>query len=502
MLRNCCRYFYLALCLLFFGPWLHAEVTLPSVLADHMVIQRDRPVHLWGSADPGEHVAVSFRGHQGTTTADELGRWGIYLPPGEAGGPFTLTVQGKNTITWNDILVGDVWIASGQSNMEFPMLRSDGFGGTNNAAKEVAAANYPHLRLFHAEHATSDYPMTDIAAKTWTACTPQSVADFSAVAYFFGREILEKEKVPIGLIETDWGGTPAEAWTSLTALGANAGLMPVFAERAEMMRDESDVLLRKQYDKKIQAADLAAGRPPRKFPWYPSEKSWRPAALFNAMVAPFTPLPIRGVIWYQGEANGHGTLAPLYYTLFPTLIQDWRSHWAQGNFPFLFVQIANFNTDDDWPTVRDAQRRALALRNTGMAVTIDIGNPDDVHPTDKQDVGHRLALWARVLTYGEHIEDSGPLFRQAVPEDGKMRIWFDHDASGLTVHGDQLTGFEVAGADGKFFPASARIDGNSIVAGSDSVPDPQYVRYGWANNPRCNLFNAGGLPASPFTSQP
>jgi sialate O-acetylesterase len=450
-------------------------------------------------ADPAETVMVEFRGNHASTKADTLGRWSVYLPPGAAGGPFVLTIRGKNTITWNDVLVGDVWIASGQSNMEYPMDPSS-WNGTKRPQKEIAAANYPNLRLFHVENAFADYPMTDVAAKTWTACTPQSVAGFSAVAYFFARELVEKEKVPIGVVETEWDGTPAEAWTSLGALSADASLMPIFAARAHMMEDETTTLLEQKAEKQAADAARAKGKKPEAVPWHPDPNAWAPSALFNAMIAPLVPLPIRGVIWYQGESNTDAERAPMYARLFQTMIRDWRVHWAQGDFPFLFVQIANFDTTDDWPTVREAQRKALVLANTGMAVTIDIGNPTGIHPADKEDVGHRLALWARAISYGEHVEDSGPLFRQAVPENGGMRVWFNHAASGLVVKGGQLTGFEVAGMDGKFVSAQARVNGNSIIVSSASVPKPHYVRYGWAANPACNLYNGDGLPASPFSS--
>jgi sialate O-acetylesterase len=220
------------------------------------------------------------------------------------------------------------------------------------------------------------------------------------------------------------------------------------------------------------------------------------------MIAPFTPLPIRGVIWYQGESNTDDDRAPIYANLFQTMIRDWRAHWAQGDCPFLFVQIANFNTTGDgWPIVRDAQRKTLALANTGMAVTIDIGDSHNIHPRDKADVGHRLALWARVLSYGEHIEDSGPLFRQAVPERNSMRVWFDHATGGVIAKGGELHGFEVAGVDGKFVPATARVDGSTVLVSSTAVASPVYVRYGWAADPKCNLYNGDDLPASPFTSQ-
>ena len=477
-----------------------AEVTLPGVLASHMVMQRDRPVHLWGMADPGENVSVTFRDNHASATADKLGQWSLYLPPVSAGGPFTLTIQGKNTITLDDVLVGDVWIASGQSNMQFPMDPDSWSKGPNNAASELAAANYPKLRLYHVKDKASDYPMSDAAATTWTACTPQSVADFSAVAYLFGREIIQREKVPIGLVESDWGGTPAEAWTSLGALSADASLMPVFAARAHMMQEESSTLLEEKNEQQQIAAATAAGKQPPAFPWRPDPASWGPAALYNAMIAPLTPLPIRGVIWYQGESNTDDERAPIYGNVFQTMIRDWRMRWGQGDFPFLYVQIANFNAGDGWATVREAQRQTLSLKNTGMAVAIDVGSPNNVHPRDKQDVGHRLALWARDLSYGEQVEDSGPLFRQAVPKGGQMRVWFDHAGSGLMAKGGDLKSFEVAGMDGKFSAANARIDGDTIVVSSPSIAAPAYVRYGWAGNPECNLYNRDNLPASPFTS--
>lgn len=503
MRRNFWKLICIFASLLVSMPIVNAEVTLPSVLADHMVIQRDKPIHLWGNADPGEQVTVSFRGHQAATTADTLGRWSLYLPPANAGGPFTLTIQGKNTITWTDVLVGDVWIASGQSNMEFPVEKTDWSRGALNSKQEISAANYPRLRLFHVNDVVSDYPMTDVAAKTWTACTPQSVGDFSAAAYFFGRDLLENEKVPIGLIETDWGGTPAEAWTSLNALSADPSLMPVFAARAQMMDGQAKVVLQLKKEARQQEAAKAAGKPPIEFDWHPDTNSWAPAALFNAMIAPLTPLPIRGAIWYQGESNTDKDRAPIYSKLFQTMIQDWRAHWAQGNFPFIFAQIANYKTTpgDGWPIVRDGQRKTLSLVNTGMAVTIDIGDADNIHPRDKQNVGHRLALWARVLSYGEHIEDSGPLFTQAVPQGNAMRVWFSHAASGIMAKGGELHGFEVAGSDGKFMPATAKVDGDTVLASTSAVAAPVYVRYGWAANPQCNLYNGVGLPASPFTSQ-
>ncbi len=474
-----------------------ADATLPALLADHMVVQRGLPVHVWGMAAPNEAVSVTFRGERKSGTADGDGRWSVYLSPGEAGGPFPLTIKATNTIVLNDILVGDVWVASGQSNMEFPMT------GLLNAPTEIAAAQYPKIRIFMVKHKPADYPLENVESKGWAACTPESVADSSAVAYFFARNLQQKLGVPIGLIESSWGGTAAESWTSLRTLAADAGLMPVFSARAKMVDSESTTVLRQQredaeFQKALEQAK-AEGKPLPWPQWHPDFAAWAPAALYNGMIAPLTPFAIRGVIWYQGEANASHDRASLYARLFRTMILDWRTSWGEGDFPFLFVQIANWNTEPDelWPEVRNAQRQALALRNTGMAVTIDIGDPNDIHPKNKQDVGLRLSLAARAITYGEKIEWSGPLYRQITQEEHALRVWFDH-ANGLMAKGATVAGFEVAGADGKYSAADARIEGTSVVVSSPTVPAPVSVRYAWAPNPTCNLFNKEGLPASPF----
>lgn len=473
-----------------------AEVTLPSLLADHMVVQRGLPVHVWGKAAEHENISVTFRGEIQTTIADDLGRWSLYLSPGEAGGPFQMVIKALNTIQLNDILVGDVWVASGQSNMEFPIK------ALANPEAEIAAAQYPKIRIFRVEHSPSDYPRSDVEAKTWAPCTPENVAESSAVAYYFARDLHQKVNVPIGLIETFWGGTAAESWTSLRTLSADASLMPVFAERAKMVDEQESVLMRQaqeehDYQKAVEHAK-AEGKPAPWRKWHPDFAAWAPAALFNGMIAPLTPFAIRGVIWYQGEANS-GPRAQLYAHLFQTMISDWRRVWDEGDFPFLFVQIANWNTEPDgrWPEVRDAQRKALALRNTGMAVTIDIGDPVDIHPKNKLDVGLRLARAARAISYGEKLEWSGPLYRQLTREEHALRVWFD-DAAGLTAKGGPLVGFEVAGADGKYVAADAKIDGSSVIVSNSTIPDPISVRYAWAANPTCNLYNREDLPASPF----
>src|ERR1700742_12388 len=360
-----------------------AEVTLSTVLSDHMVLQRERPIHLWGTADPAEKVTVAFKGNWATTEADSFGRWSVYLPGSPAGGPFPLVVEAKNTIRFDDVLVGDIWVASGQSNMEFPMKQTPPWSSAiRNMQRELAGASHPRIRLFHVQKTASDFPRVNPDAGPWSVCTPENVANFSAVAYFFAVEIEQKQHVPIGVIEASWGGTPAEAWTSLDALSADASLMPVFRYRAHMMEDEPTTLLKLQMMQAEVDRQVALGKA-ASMPWHLDPNAWAPAALFNGMIAPITPFPIRGVIWYQGESNTNPEQVPIYAHLFQSLIQDWRAKWKIGDFPFLFAQIANYRYGEEWPAIREAERRSLALTNTGMAVTIDIGDAENIHPPDK-----------------------------------------------------------------------------------------------------------------------
>jgi len=480
-----------------------AQVTLPKVLASHMVVQRDLPVHVWGMAGAGEAVSVSFRGETETTIASRVGRWSVYLKPGAAGGPFTMNVTGTPVAggaaeesTLEDVVVGDVWVASGQSNMEFPLKRA------STAATDLPNATNPMIRLLVVGRKPADFAQDDIETRGWAASTPETAKDFSAVGWFFAREIAEKEHVPVGVIDSTWGGTPAEAWTRVEALGEDASLSSVFALWGKRIDVETDTELSQKDEQRLKDEAKAAGKPEPQFPWHPDLLSYGPGLLWNGMIAPLTPLPIRGVIWYQGESNAGAERYPMYDRTMRTLIEDWRKQWGVGSFPFLYTQIANYKPGGEtWANLRDQQLKTLGLANTGMAVTIDIGNPDDIHPTNKAEVGHRLALLARGLEYGEDINYSGPQFRQATPEGNSIRAWFDHHAKGLVAKGGELTGWEVAGADGKFAAASARIDGNTVVVTSDAVPEPRFVRYGWASSPLCNLFNGEGLPASPFTSQ-
>jgi sialate O-acetylesterase len=481
-----------------------AEVKLPHLLSDHAVLQRDTPIHIWGWADPGEAVTVRLHDQTHMATADDLGKWSLWLMPEKAGGPYTLTTTGSSGgagVTLSDLLVGDVWLASGQSNMEMPLAGFPNSAVVKNGAEEIAHATVPTVRLLRIEHVTSEFPLNDISA-TWTECNPQTAADFSAVAYFFGREINQKEKVPIGLIDTTWGGTPVESWISLMGISSDAGLMPLFRSRALFAQNLADADAIRAKEKRERDAAEAAHQPPPEQHWHPKPASWEPAVLYNAMIAPETQYTIKGAIWYQGETNSDPERAPLYVRELPTLIADWRRAWGQGDFPFLYVQISNFySPNEDWGTIRDAQRRTLDIAHTAMAVTLDVGTRDNVHPPDKQTVGARLALAARAIVYGERgFEYSGPLFREATVEGSSMRVWFDHAEGGLTSDG-ALAGFEIAGDDGKFVPATAKIDDSTVVAQAAGVAHPKFVRYGWASWTYANLFNKDRLPASTFTSR-
>ena len=478
------------------GLW--ADTRLPAVFGDHMVIQRDMPVHVWGWADPGEAVSVTFRGQDASAVASADGSWEVYLEPAGAGGPYELAIQGKNSIQINDILVGDVWVGSGQSNMAWQVQRS------NDAEQEIAAAKYPGMRYFKVALTTAGAPKDDVEGE-WRIVTPETAGELSAVAYFFARHLHKQLDVPFGIIQSAWGGTPAEAWTSSRTLAAEPELAALVAEMKK-----AAVAAKPVYEARLAAwqeraakAKAAGTEIPRQPP-QPREmrESQSPSMLFNAMIAPLTPFPIRGAIWYQGENNAGRGQGLLYRRLFRSMIEDWRREWGQGAFPFLFVQLANFGRVPEtatWAELREAQAMALGLVRTGMAVTIDIGNSTDIHPRNKQDVGLRLALAARAIEYGEHdLEYSGPAFRQATKEGSSLRLWFDHAGSGLQARDGELEGFELAGSDGKFVEADAQIAGSTVVVTSAAVNAPVQARYAWAADPKGNLFNGAGLPASPF----
>ena len=624
---------------------------LPSVLGSNMVLQQGMPVPVWGWAKPGETVSVAFAGQTKTAVAAADGRWQVKLDALKASAaPADMLIASAadktetGTVKLTNILVGEVWIGSGQSNMQF------GLGGAVNAQAEIAAADYSNIRLFSVGLVAPVTPQADCQGQ-WTACSPQTAGGFSAVLYFFGRKLHKDLNVPVGLIQTAWGGTPAESWTSREALAANPELQ-LFVERLDTVVNNGPETMKKYEEakaawekekaaaakdstgwEKAEFADAAwktmdlpqnwenaglnidgtvwfrkaidipealAGQDlllqlgpiddndvtyfngqkvgetagwtiPRKYAipaalakagpaviavcvvdtggggglhgqpgdlqlapaaatgkgtpialkgawkyeiaqeWKPAPQApmgpgnpWVPTSLYDGMIAPLVPYAIRGATWYQGESNAGRAFQ--YRTLFPAMIADWRQRWGQGDFPFLFVQLANFTAaladpgESDWAELREAQTMTLALPNTGMACIIDIGDAADIHPRNKQDVGLRLALWALANTYAtKDLVCSGPLYKSMKVEGGAVRLSFTHTGSGLVAKDGDLQQFAIAGADKKFVWARARIEGNAVVVSSDQVAAPVAVRYAWANNPAgCNLYNKEGLPASPF----
>ena len=627
-----------------------ARIQLPPMFSDGMVLQQQSEAPIWGKAIPNKDVKVitSWDGKNYTIKSATDGSWSLKVQTPKAGGPYSITISDGKPIKLNDVLIGEVWICSGQSNMEMPL---EGWGKVQNYKQEIQTADYPNIRLLQVEKETNSVPVADIKVRGggWQACSPQTVAEFSAVAYFFGRNLHQNLNVPIGLINTSWGGTIAETWTS----GESLVTMPDFKDAVEQVKNRSSkegqiALYQKQmteWDKKVAIMDhgyenkLPVWALQRtkdedwktmKVPgviqnqglkdfhgivWFrkevnipaewngkdlilnlgpiddnditffngveightegysinrtykiparlvkkgeaviavrvfdtggdggingPSENvyiqaksgerqvlagDWKynkslelnempampentfanpnfPTLLYNAMLHPLIPYAIRGAIWYQGESNADRSYQ--YRELFPLMINDWRNKWKR-DFPFYFVQLANFTKlqtepeESAWAELREAQFNTLRLENTGMAVTIDIGEANDIHPKNKQEVGRRLALAARSLTYGEKVVYSGPLYQSYKIEGNKIRIKFNHTDGGLKAKDGALKGFTIAGVDHKFHWADAVIDGDDVIVYSTDVTFPIAVRYAWANNPICNLFNGAGLPASPF----
>jgi sialate O-acetylesterase len=619
-----------------------AEVRLPKLISDGMILQRDIPLKIWGWASPDEIIVLNFNHSDYRASADTNGSWLIELPPQNAGGPYSMTIKANNTITVQDILVGDVWICSGQSNMELPIRRVAPIYG-----QEIAAADYPAIRHFEVPKTFNfNEPQTDIASGSWVAATPATVLDFSAAAYFFAKELYDRYQIPIGLINTALGGSPAESWISEDSLKP----YPDYYEEAQRFKNpdlirriESGDRLRiagwyeesyrkdkgyadaskPWYAENIRTSDwltmnvpgywnLENNQPLNGVMWFRKEFDlpasltgrqaklilgcivdadsvyvngkfvgttgyqypprrydvpegilkegkntlvvriisssgrggfvenkfygldfgnqtldlqgewryklgvkmeplagetfirWKPVGLYNAMLAPLLNYPVKGVIWYQGEANTGKALE--YRNLFATLINDWRNKWKQGDFPFLYVQLANFMksyeqpTESNWAMLRESQLKTLALPNTGMAVTIDIGEWNDIHPLNKKDVGKRLALAAQKWAYGDDkIEYSGPVYKSMRIEGNKIILSFSHTGSGLMMKGDKLNAFAIAGEDKQFVWANAEIKENEIIVWNDKITHPVAVRYAWADNPEnANLYNQEKLPASPF----
>ncbi|GHT66698.1 9-O-acetylesterase [Bacteroidia bacterium] len=633
-----------------------AEVKLPKLIGDGMVLQRDIPLKIWGWASPNEALVVNFNQSDYRTSADKAGNWEIILPPQPAGGPFSMTIKASNSILINDILIGDVWICSGQSNMELPMSRV-----APVYKPEIASADYPEIRYFEVPKVYNfKEPQKDLLYGKWTAATPQTVLGFSATAYFFAKELYDRYQIPIGLINSALGGSPAESWISEDSLKR----YPDYYREAQFFKNDHVIDSIQSGDKnrmdtwyKTVYQKDKGNKPPK--PWYAEKQNtsdwltmnvpgywpmennkpvngvmwfrrnfnvpvslagkpatlilgcivdadsvyingtfvgttgyqypprryavpagllkaqnnsvtvrvisnagrggfvldkfyglefennqktdlsgewryklgaqmemlvgetfirWKPAGLYNAMIAPLLNYPIKGVIWYQGEANTSKALE--YRELFPTLIRDWRSKWNQGDFPFLFAQLPNFMkaqeqpSESNWALLRESQLKTLSVPNTGMAVGIDIGEWNDIHPLNKQDVGKRLALAAEKRAYGEdHIVYSGPVYKSMKIDGNKIILSFDHIGSGLKVKGEKVKGekvkgerlkeFAIAGADGKFGWANAVIENDHVIVWSEKVKNPVAVRYAWADNPKgANLYNKEGLPASPFRTDP
>ncbi len=467
------RILFLALVLLVFCvAQSKADVSLPRIFSSNMVLQQGKEIPVWGQATKGERVTVTFNGTAQRAKADKNGQWRVNLPAQSYGGPYVLTIKGKNTIEFENVMVGEVWICSGQSNMQWTVKDSD------NAEEEIAAAGHPGIRLFYVPREVAQFPQSDISGGEWVECSPETIPGFSAVAYFFGRALHEELNVPVGLVHTSWGGTVAETWMSPSVMGDDPDFGAKFKELQE--KDMNEI------DKKNPNA-------------YPS-------LLYNAMIQPLIPYAMQGAIWYQGESNAGR--AKQYQRIFPGLINDWRNQWKQGDFPFLFVSLANFRkpveqpAESDWAELREAQTMTLSLPNTGMALAIDIGDADDIHPRNKQDVGKRLALNALKIAYDQDIVYSGPLYESVEFKNGKAYVTFSETGSGLEVKDKYgyLKGFAIAGADRVFHWAKAELaDAKTVVVYSDEVKNPVAVRYGWANNPDdVNLYNREELPANPF----
>jgi len=484
-----------------------AKVKLPAIISDHMVVQASAAVPIWGWADPGEAVSVSLGEHTMKATADASGSWAVVFAGLESGEPRTLTVAGTNTLQVSDVLVGEVWLGSGQSNMAMTMNRANDF------EKEKAAADLPQIRMFTVNRNPQPEPQVDCGGR-WVVCSQGTIAGFSAAAFFFGRELHTTLKVPVGLINSSYGGTPIEAWTSqrasekleeyptIMASWREAEAVPFDAASAQTRNEEALAKYKEQA-----AADKAAGKPAKRAP----EKivdprlHWRhPANLFNGMIAPVVGYGIRGVVWYQGESNASGKFPAAYGHQLVALVQDWRRRWGT-ELPFAWVQLPDFHApqkepseNTGWNAVRDGMQKTLSLPRTGMAITLGCGEAGDVHPKNKQAVGHRLALWALSQVYAKEGPASGPIVADHAINGSEVAVVFQHTDGGLKAKDGELKGFAIAGADRKFVWAKARIDGDQVIVSSPEVTAPVAVRYAWADNPVWTLQNGAGLPAAPF----
>lgn len=499
-----------------------AAVKMPLIFGNGMVLQREIAVPVWGWAAKGEKITVTFAGQTKEATADDAGNWTLKLDAMLANKTAqSFTVKGENTIAFKDVLVGDVWICSGQSNMEF------GMGGSLNAPAEMEKADLPLIRHIKVQNRQDMAPQKDIGGGTWAVCTPKTVGGFTAVGFFFARELVRELDVPVGLIGSNWGGTRVEPWTPPEGFRAVPELKDIStlvdswspASEAGQKQALAYLATMKEWQTKAEQAVAAKAFPPAlPTPPWPAADHQQPTKLYNAMISPVIPYGIRGAIWYQGESNGNEGVS--YLHKLKALIGGWRQLWGQGEFPFYMVQLANFQKSDPnnaaggdgWARLREAQFQAIsAIPNCGTAVIIDVGEANDIHPRNKQDVGKRLALWALAKTYKKDVVYSGPLYKGLKLEGNKARISFDSVGGGLMVAAKKglepakpvadgkLKWFAIAGEDKAWKLAEAVIEGNEVVVSSPDVAKPVAVRYAFAMNPDgCNLYNKEGLPASPF----
>jgi sialate O-acetylesterase len=484
------------------GLWavvLSAEVKPATLFSDHAVLQQGMAVPVWGTAAAGEKVTVKLNGKKGTATTGADGRWMVKLKKLKAGGPFEMTIAGKNTVTVKDVLVGEVWLGSGQSNMAFTVSKKKNpWAGMLDEEGEIAAAKYPQVRMFTGKATKSYEPQSEIAGE-WVVCSPETVGDFSAVGYLFARDLQRELKVPVGIVLEAYGASTAEAWLPREAMAGDARLKPMldrFDAREAYFREHpggSD----EGAPAGPQTLNARTGKPgPMRDP---VQDQHQPTVLFNGMIQPVLPYAIRGVLWYQGESIVGGKYGvALYPHVMETVVKEWRERWGEGELPFYFVQLAALKNVSNNPAVREAQAQLLKVPKTAMAVTIDIGDPTNVHPKNKEPLGERLTTIAMSQVYGRKVEYSGPVYESMKVEGGAVRVRFTH-AAGLMAKGGVLKWFQVAGADEKFVDAEARIEGDSVVVTSDSVVAPMAVRYAWDDYPEgANLYNGAGLPASPF----
>jgi sialate O-acetylesterase len=469
--------------------FVQADVSLPRLFGNHMVLQAEQSgAPVWGKAAPGEKVTVTLGDQQATATAGDDGKWMARLATPKAGGPFELVIAGSDaakTLRFSDVLVGEVWVASGQSNMEWTVAQS------LRPQEEAENANFPQIRMFKVQHNAAHGGPQDDVTGSWVVCSPSTAAGFSACGYFFARELHRELKVPVGIVSTNWGGTLCEAWTSPAGLASDPDFAPILERYKVAVENQAKAAANPNPDPKAKRPGSLQGQPNH------------PSVLYNGMIHPVIPYAIRGAIWYQGESNlGR---AEQYGKLFPAMITDWRKLWSQGDFPFYFAQIAPYaynkmSDTKQLPELWEAQLKALALPNTGMAATTDVGDVKDIHPKNKQEVGRRLALWALAKTYGKtEVVCQQPRYASMKVEGNKIRIQLQDTAGGLmTQDNAPLNHFTIAGADHKFVEAQATIEGDAVVVSSDQVTQPVAVRFGWSDTAEPNLFGKTGLPVCPF----